>query len=1118
MQQEQALRTLRYWFDVEALTAPDAEDDTDRSPDHFVTYVRDGVLPWQAKFRHQPERPHKHFVRFGVVPRASYDQELLAVVRTDAAPDHDTGGRKDRKAFTFLGVFEVDATGSPQAGTLQLAAFATAFASLRSGERVEFGKYQQTVTEYFDDTVQHLKDEGTPADAGFIQGLLTKALGLLKWTPTGMDKAPSAIVVSRAVIGEDGRPRNPQIEPVNGFFLDDIDSVIRDVRVKASTGLVLPYLAEPNERNRVDCTKMEVVDRALTVNRLPDGRWPTEFPLTLMQQVAVNEGLHTLAPGGLFSINGPPGTGKTTLLMDVVAAVIVERAKVLATFAQPKDAFTKRWQVKYQNLPNPATVYALDSRLHEFTMVVTSANNGAVENVTRELPNLSKIAPQYQDAASYFAPTATALLNVRVEGDEDDAADDEKDTVEAWGLISAVLGKKANRTIFANTLDAKNRQGEPEPANIYRQIAEAAGTLDWATARQEFRDAVARVGHLKSEIAKLERAAAVLQGLSQAVVGWERELVGRSAAFTAAQGAVAAAETVLAEREEEFRSADKGADLRRPGGLVQFLAMLPSALPMARSAKDKVAAFEAAVETRSACEKARAEARAALKQARATAEAAGRAVADAQQQLTQAKATFASTSAQVETLRRGLKGLIGFDQVLAASEDDRQQLLPRSCDALNDARAQVFLKAMALHRAFIVGADKVFQGNLKRAIGMLNGDPNMTTVVVEAGKDLWATLSLLVPVVSTTFASFARCFTHMPRGGIGWLFVDEAGQAVPQHAVGALARAKRALIVGDPLQVEPVITLDKNIDAKLLERHGAGLRHLSTGTSLQALADQNNPFGTYLTSHTGEPVWVGSPLKVHRRCVEPMFSISNKIAYNRTMVLGRGKAEQEAKLTDGDPAKGRAPRPLFGPSCWIDVQGTEGCENHYIPAQAKVALGIVKAYVASGWLDEKRKNGLPDLFIISPFKSAAAGMRGLLKRTRRDWADHIPMKEFDAWVKRSVGTVHTFQGKEAESVILLLGGKTPGAVKWAASTPNILNVAVTRAQRRVYVVGDWAEWMKWPLVKGTMSIDGWKVSEQDALERIQDILEDDGGAAARSLPPAGRQPSMIRTRRETAPT
>ncbi len=81
-------------------------------------------------------------------------------------------------------------------------------------------------------------------------------------------------------------------------------------------------------------------------------------------------------------------------------------------------------------------------------------------------------------------------------------------------------------------------------------------------------------------------------------------------------------------------------------------------------------------------------------------------------------------------------------------------------------------------------------------------------------------------------------------------------QAVPHHALGAIWRAKRAVVVGDPLQVEPVITMDANADSKLAERCGAPERRRATLTSAQALADASNPYGTFIQPQGSKPVWI----------------------------------------------------------------------------------------------------------------------------------------------------------------------------------------------------------------------------------------------------------------------
>lgn len=52
------------------------------------------------------------------------------------------------------------------------------------------------------------------------------------------------------------------------------------------------------------------------------------------------------------------------------------------------------------------------------------------------------------------------------------------------------------------------------------------------------------------------------------------------------------------------------------------------------------------------------------------------------------------------------------------------------------------------------------------------------------------------------------------------------------------------------------------------------------------------------------------------------------------------------------------------------------------------------------------------------------------------------------------------QGQESEVVVLVLGS-APANVRardWAAEKPNLLNVPVSRAKRRLYVIGNREKW------------------------------------------------------------
>jgi superfamily I DNA and/or RNA helicase len=279
----------------------------------------------------------------------------------------------------------------------------------------------------------------------------------------------------------------------------------------------------------------------------------------------------------------------------------------------------------------------------------------------------------------------------------------------------------------------------------------------------------------------------------------------------------------------------------------------------------------------------------------------------------------------------------------------------------------------------------------------------------------------VIPVISTTFASFDRLFAHLGRESLGWLLIDEAGQAVPQAAAGAIWRAKRSVVVGDPLQLEPVVTIPFTVQRALRMYYKVDETWLPGRTSVQQLTDRVSVRGTYLNGPDG-PIWVGSPLLVHRRCDQPMFDISNKVAYDGLMVFGT-------------PPRGAIALPR---SSWITVESMES-EGHWIPTEGRVVETLIGDLMRQGISAD-------DIFLMSPF-------RGVVRRLRQI-ASRFDIK---------AGTIHTAQGKQSEVVILVLGGdpRRPGAKQWASARPNLLNVAVSRAKRRLYVVGNQDAWTQY---------------------------------------------------------
>ena len=251
-------------------------------------------------------------------------------------------------------------------------------------------------------------------------------------------------------------------------------------------------------------------------------------------------------------------------------------------------------------------------------------------------------------------------------------------------------------------------------------------------------------------------------------------------------------------------------------------------------------------------------------------------------------------------------------------------------------------------------------------------------------------------------------------------------------AVGALWRARRAVVVGDPYQIPPVVTLPERLLGIICKQLKVSTDYIPGTTSVQKLADESSTWGAIFGV---KKLWVGSPLVVHRRCLDPMFSVANSISYRDAMVQGR-KADDDFI-------------PLFGMSAWVDINAPATNEN-WIEEEGRLAIEMARY----AW-NKREQNSL---YFITPFRSVATGLRQCISSA-------LGMNVDNKWIKKSIGTVHTFQGKENANVVFVLGGnqRKPGVRKFVGDEPNLLNVALTRARERIYVIGNERFWTEKPI-------------------------------------------------------
>lgn len=1079
---QQALRILNSWHLLEFFQTYNVEKE-DSSLQLSVSELEncgDALLPWLNEAQRSRAGIKSDKVRFvlhlGLFPKKEAERVSEQLFGQEASPlaNYEQEQRLDTDGMTCFAKVNVDNEGLPDFQSMSVSTLPWALGHLQQGTATQLSvaafRDRNALLKEQLNRLSLLLPKHSPSGKSYLNAdALAKLLQILcewaQYSPSSLfslqldwypvkaatpptENDPRRLAPSQdqeeqnsktaLIVAEEEQESSEEMLPIlNSFFLEDLERAMLAVAAEQGGKALHQYLSiRQNRHDDLYSSKgLEKIIRHLAPEHMPHGRWPSEprFGMSLMQQFAINTALQELEEGGLLSVNGPPGTGKTTMLRDLVAHNVVERAKVLASFSYAAEALDEHgFPVKI---------------LTGFEMVVASYNNAAVENISRELPQRKSLAEEFSDA-DYLRPVANQLSARENRNGELQPLTEEE---QCWGTIAAIMGNKKNRSRFSDRFfftthfdkESAKEKSRPDEFNFlnYWRWYQTESPLSFQDARKNFAAALAEVEELQEKLQQLaeldlwlkkQADGKVIQTLKRKHGETVEQRCKAEECQKTLQQQLALLDEQVSILKEEVEALDKGKPawwqrLFRRREYQRYQQKLTAQNEQYLAArKSRLAVHEQLTATEKQLVARQKEEQAAWRS------------------WSEANTTLHRKQQSWTTLKDAFPGLIIPGPQHNIQDADTQRYAFWQNEEINRKRSLLFIAATALHQSWLLEAtrrSKAFRQNLFNMRSFLSSPGAESNV-----QSMWQLLFMIVPVISTTFASLGRMFSGVSEAQLGWLMIDEAGQALPQAAVGALWRARRVLVVGDPLQIEPVFVTPPRLTRHLTEAVLANDAEDWTPAkwSVQQIADRANAYGCTLEV-MNKPVWVGIPLWVHRRCIEPMFSLANQIAYDNRMIHGLDKQAICSRPLKNGLSNG-----------WYTSEG-KCVHKQYKSELARDTEDLLIEIAAAGY-------ALADIYVITPFKAVRAGLASALAQSntvdRLSRQSHLSRTELKGWRGKNIGTVHTFQGKENDIVILVLGCDTDnqGGAEWAASKPNLLNVALTRAKNHIFVIGDRTVW------------------------------------------------------------
>ena len=280
---------------------------------------------------------------------------------------------------------------------------------------------------------------------------------------------------------------------------------------------------------------------------------------------------------------------------------------------------------------------------------------------------------------------------------------------------------------------------------------------------------------------------------------------------------------------------------------------------------------------------------------------------------------------------------------------------------------------------------------------------------------------LLTPLPGwATTAMSARQFRLTPAL-FDLVVIDEAAQCTVPAILPMLFRAKRALIIGDPRQLQPVVTLPDQEDLQQQDRAGLSRRWLND----RGLTFTRHSMYDALARSTGFAYLLDEHYRCHPDIVEP----ANRLVYQGRLTV----------LTDPRRLNAKADPALR----WRHVSGT------FEPGYSGSGSNPVEVEEVVRQVSESRAM-FPEakIGVVTPLAPQERALQAALRRA-------------GLTTDVTCGTIHKFQGSERDIMVVSAVGANgiQGSTRnWLVHRTNLWNVAITRAQSQLIVVGDQSWW------------------------------------------------------------